>query len=221
MNVVVVEDHSVLLHGLTDILENKLDDPFIKGFCTPAKAELETNWTEVDLLITDLEFKNDESGLDLSKRLRERFPKLRIIAYSTHKIFSILNELKKNGFNSYVCKEMPVKELLLSIDKVMQQSSKVFYESNSYKSFMHERKVVEKKVFTSNYERNVSLTPTEKLVCKKISENPQVANIDLAIDLKMELNTLKKHITSIYKKLGVKSKEGIFLYANQSIDCNN
>jgi len=217
MNVVIVEDHSVLLYGLTDILEDKLDDPLIKGFCTPAKAELETNWTETDLLITDLEFKNDESGLDLTKRLRSQFPKLRIIAYSTHKILSILNGLKKNGFNSYVCKEMPVKELLVSIDKVMQQTPKVFYESNSYKTFMHERKLVEEKMFASSYERNVSLTPTEKLVCKKISQNPQITNLDLAIDLKIELNTLKKHITSIYKKLGVKSKEGIIF--SSSLDC--
>jgi DNA-binding NarL/FixJ family response regulator len=212
MNIVIVEDHSVLLYGLTEILENKLNDSFIKGFCTPAKAELETNWAETDLLITDLEFKNGESGLDFTKRLRSRFPGLKAIAYSTHKIFSILNELKRSGFNSYVCKEMQVKELMEAVEMVMKQSPKLFYETNSFRTFMHDRKTVEKKFFTSDYERNVSLTPTEKLVCERIAKNSRIDNSELANELNMQLNTLKKHITSIYKKLGVKSKEGISLF---------
>jgi len=211
MNVVIVEDHSVLLYGLTDILKNKMDVSSVKGFCTPAKAELEVNWTDTDLLITDLEFKNGDNGLSFAKRLRSHFPELRTIAYSTHKIFSILNELRRSGLNSYVCKEMPMKELLEAIDIVMSQSPKSFFETNSFKTFMHDRKLVEEKFFTSNYERNVSLTPTEKMVCEKIAVNPRIDNLELSVQLNMQLNTLKKHITSIYKKMNVHSKEGMLI----------
>ncbi len=212
MNVVIVEDHAVLLYGLIEIIESKLEVSSIEGFCTSAKSEYHAKWLETDLLIADLEFKNGECGIDFVKKLRVRYPKIRIIAYSSHKIFSVLNKLKRSGFNSYVCKEMPVKELINTIGMVMKQSPNVFYESGSYRKFMHERKTVENKFFSSKYERDISLTPTERVVCERIADMPKIDNSILAKDLNMKLNTLKKHITSIYKKLDVHSKEGVVIY---------
>jgi len=215
MNIVIVEDHSVLLFGLREILVSKLDINSIGGFCMPTKAMDQVKWSETDLLIADLEFKNGECGIDFVKKLRVRYPKLRVIAYSSHKIFSVLNELKRSGFNSYVCKEMPVKELIYTIGIVMKQSANGFYESDSYRKFMHDRKTVENKFFSSTYEKQVSLTPTEKRVCEMIALNPHIDNLILANSLDMKLNTLKKHITSIYKTLNVKSKEGILIFLNE------
>jgi DNA-binding NarL/FixJ family response regulator len=209
MNVVIVEDHSVLLYGLIEIVESKFELDSIEGFCTPTKAESHVNWQDVDLLIVDLEFKNGDCGINFANCLRKAYSKLRIIAYSSHKIFSVLNQLKRNGFNSYVCKEMPIKELINTIDVVIKQSVNGFYESDSYRKFMHDRKTVENKFFTSLYEKQVSLTPTENKVCQLIAINPKLDNTILAKQMEMKLNTLKKHITSIYKKLDVKSKEGI------------
>jgi len=217
INVVIVEDHSVLLYGLVEIVEGKFELASVEGFCTPTKAESHVHWQHVDLLIVDLEFKNGDCGIDLVNRLRRTYSNLRIIAYSSHKIFSVLNQLKRNGFNSYVCKEMPIKELIYTIDMVMKQSDKVFYESDSYRKFMHDRKTVERKFFTSIYEKQVSLTPTENRVCQLIAVNPKVDNTILARQMEMKLNTLKKHITSIYKKLNVHSKEGIVLFVDTEL----
>ncbi len=137
MNVIIVEDHSVLLYGLIEIIEHKFQLVSVEGFCTPVKTESHVNWQDVDLLIVDLEFKNGDCGIKFANSLRKVYPDLHIIAYSSHKIFSVLNQLKRNGFNSYVCKEMPIKELINTIDVVMKQSVNSFYESDSYRKFIH------------------------------------------------------------------------------------
>ena len=217
INVVIVEDHSVLLSGLIDLVENKLEVSSVKGFCTPLKTECHVDWQSVDLVIVDLEFKNGDCGIEFANKLRREYPDLRIIAYSSHKIFSILNQLKRNGFNSYVCKERPIKELIDTINKVTKQSVNVFYESDSYREFMHDRKIVENKFFSSTYEKHVSLTPTENRVCQLIAANPKIDNTILAKQMEMKLNTLKKHITSIYKKLDVHSKDGIVLFVETEL----
>ncbi len=84
---------------------------------------------------------------------------------------------------------------------------------------------MENKFFSSEYEREISLTPTENKVCQLIAVNPKVDNTILAKQMEMKLNTLKKHITSIYKKLDVHSKEGVVIYnqlaAEQSVTENN
>lgn len=216
MNIVIVEDHPVVLYGLIEILENKLQASSIKGFCTPTKAECQVNWQSVDLVIVDFEFKSKDCGINFAKSLRSKYSNLRIIAYSSHKIFSVLNQLKRTGFNSYECKEMPIKDFITTINRVLNQPVNYFYESESYKKYMLERKTVENKFFSSKYERDISLTPTERAVCNKIIFTPKIDNSVLAKELDMKLNTLKKHITSIYKKLDVRSKEGIALALESS-----
>ncbi len=212
MNIIILEDHPVLRDALLNYLTTKYEPENIEAFCTPKNATDYIRKNRIDLIIVDLEYKDDSCGLKFVKNFRKSNKETKLIAYTSHKVFSIISELKSCGFNSYICKEESFDQLTLTIDRVMKKSSNSFFESPSYVQFMNERNTVTDKFFNTTYEQDHSLTPTERRVSNYVKQDPKLSNTELSKKLDIKLNTLKKHITSIYKKLNVSSKEGIALF---------
>lgn len=209
MKFVILEDHPLVLQGLEQQLQNHFNAKKVEAFLSPRKSECRVNWKAVDLLLCDLEFASGECGIGFVTQLRERYPSLRIVAYTTHKVFSVINKIKPSGFNAYVCKGAPIKELIKTISTVLDAPPASFIDSDSYNTLFNMKEGIGDKIFTTNFDISKSLTPTEKRICQKISDDPTLSNRKLAADMNIGVNTLKKHISNIYQKLGVKSKEGI------------
>lgn len=201
----------MLLSGLRMQLEEAFPAAEICCFSNPDKAQHHLDWNVVDLLITDLEFASD-CGIDLAKKLKSDYPALKVVAYTSHKTASILKQIRPSKFNSYICKEASPQELINIIHRVLKVSANTFTKSSCYYDIKQMTNQAQNNFFSSDYKSNNSLTPTEKLICEMICNNSLIQNKGLAKQLNISENTLKKHITSIYKKLSVKSKEGIKLH---------
>lgn len=140
-NVLVVDDHASVNHGIVQTLKNNAQIPQVAftQYCEDAyikfqKALLDNS--PFDLVILDLTFKEDhrtqtiKSGLDLIKLLRKKQPQLKVIVYSVEdrkaKIKSYIERYNINGFISKG--RYGLKELLEAIPSVWNH---VLYTSKS------------------------------------------------------------------------------------------
>lgn len=112
--VLLSEDIDTISQGVMSIMEKlKISHVHQVQYCDDAYLRILKSDQDnklFDLVITDLSFKSDhrkqnlESGEALIKKIREKFPEIKIIAYSVEdrleKVRYLLNELKVNAYVS-------------------------------------------------------------------------------------------------------------------------
>ena len=196
---------------------NIFPDANIDTFSFPSKAKSFLENRQVDLLIIDLEYNNGECGINFVRQLNSGRKKIRAVAYTSHQVNQILLDIKKSGFTSYLNKDVSTSEICAEVDKILSLKANQFYESASY--CKHRNALIEKqnKYFCSDYEKLKSLTKKEKNALILIAEDHTASNEQLASKLGIQLNTMKKHLSNIYSKLNLKSKDGLKIFKERVI----
>ncbi|MFA8434076.1 MAG: response regulator [Marinifilaceae bacterium] len=209
MKILIIEDHPLLKTAMEGMLLTLLPNAKIQSFSYPSLALPIVQNHPVDLMLVDLEYSNGECGIQFVKEVKQKRSQIRAIAYTSHKLNQILKDIRNARFNSYINKDANEGEVSETIEAVLQRPENSFYESSS---FIKHRKTIEEqeaRYYSSDYEKLKSLTKTEKKAFQLIAEENTSSNSQLAEKLGVQLNTLKKHMNHIYRKLGVKSKDGI------------
>jgi len=210
MNIVVIEDHHLLKKASADLLAKMYPEAHIESFTYPSKATAYIQNREIHLMLVDFDYNSiNEDIVSFVAELKQNRKDLKCIAYTNHKLKVILKDLLKAKFNSYLNKDAKIEDIVSTIDAVMNQDSDVFYESPSYLKYKQTVEEEKQKFFISDFEKQKSLTKTELKVTKATSENSSDSNEQLASKLGITLNTLKKHLSNIYRKLDIKSKDGL------------
>ncbi len=209
MNVIIIEDHPLLKAAIVQMVSEFYPEAQVDSYTYPSLALPILQNRHVDLMLVDLEYNNKECGISFINQYRDLNKNCRYIAYTSHKVNQILKEIKRAGFNAYLNKEAKVNEIAECIAAVLSRDAHLFYESKSYRDQIDALEDAEKKFYNSDYEKLKSLTKTESKALHLIAEEDTTTNQQLAEKLGVQLNTMKKHLTNIYRKLNVKSKDGV------------
>ena len=217
-NVLVVDDHASVNHGIVQILKNNtsIQQVAFTQYCEDAyikfqKAAQDNN--PYDLIILDLTFKEDhrkqiiKSGLDLINLLRSKQPDIKIIIYSAEdrkaKITSYIERYDINGFISKG--RYGLKELLEAIPNV-------------WSNRLYTSKALELKEHNSTFEIDdfdimILQELAKGMSQKKIAEHFQIKNTksNSLSSIEKRINKLKIHfkakntihLISICKDLGI------------------
>lgn len=205
MNFVIIEDFPTQKEILVKIIQEQYPDANISAFTYPSKAKYLFDNRKIDLLLTDLQFSNNECGIEFVKNIKQT----KVIAITAHNLSSIKNKIKQAGFTSYISKTATKEEILEEVDIILHRPSLQFHESKSYLAHIKSTEETKKEYFVNDYEKMKSLTKTESKLLEKTAQHPNKSNDELAVELDVKIGTLKKHLTNIYRKIGVKSKDGI------------
>jgi two-component system, NarL family, invasion response regulator UvrY len=118
IRVLVVDDHPVVRRGIAQILEDERD----MECCGTAESGPEAfaclREHPADVVLLDLTLPG-ESGFDVLKRLKEKYPKLPVLILSIHPEDQYALWLLKAGASGYLTKESVPEVLLGAIRKVM------------------------------------------------------------------------------------------------------
>lgn len=209
MNVIIIEDHTLLKMAVVQMINGLYPEAQVDSYTYPSLALPMVQNRQVDLMIVDLEYNNKECGISFVAQYRDLNKNCRYIAYTSHKVNQILKEIKRAGFNAYVNKEAKENEIADCIASVLSREAHLFYESHSYCKQIKTIEDDDRRFYSSDYEKLKSLTKTETKALQLIAEENMSTNNQLADKLGIQLNTMKKHLTNIYRKLNVKSKDGI------------
>jgi len=118
IKIAITDDHPLLLEGLKNII-NAHEDFEVVGMYSSA-TELSKN-IAVDMpmvLLLDINLP-DANGIDLVKGLKENNNGLKIIAFSVHNEFAVINSILNEGADAYLQKNANGDEILTAISHVI------------------------------------------------------------------------------------------------------
>ncbi len=116
-NLVIVDDHPMVLEGLKSLLDQKEKYQifsFTKG--TAALDFIREN--KIDIVLLDIVL-NDGSGLDFCQLIKQKSPKTIVIGISNQAERSIIFRFLENGGNGYILKNADAKEIVQCIDNAI------------------------------------------------------------------------------------------------------
>jgi len=205
MNILLVDDHAILLDGLETLVQSSGDYSVIGKATSMAGAMKELENCEPDLLITDYNLP-DGDGLTLFRKAKRIYPHLKVLVLSMHDEAHLVKEILKEGVNGYMLKRDPHKELITALDAIAEGKVYLSNEINSMLIRSIDRKD----------ERSL-LTEREREVLNLIAQ--ENTNKQIAETLFISERTVETHRKNIFRKTQTSSLVGLikFAYANNLI----
>jgi len=178
VRVLVVDDHPVVREGLRALL---LRGGFsVVGMASEALSALElAGKTGAEMAVVDVALPGI-SGLELCRRLRRRFPRMKVVLISMFDEPEWKAEAARAGASAYLLKDLPAEEILAAL-----------------------RRVANGENLLPAVEPALPLTAREREVVRLLAQGkktPEIAEL-----LSRSVTTIRAHKVSAMRKLGVRS----------------
>jgi len=187
IKIVIVDDHQMVLDGLTSLLKTQKNFEIIFAENNAKKALIKLHLLIPDIIITDISMP-EMNGLEFIKILRRDYPKVKILVLSGYENHSVIENI-----DGYLMKETSAKELILAINKIVLEDIKCFVNSSNERALFEFKKVI--------------LSIREKEIIRLISNENNTREI--AEKLFISMKTVETHRKNIFIKLQVKNIAGL------------
>lgn len=119
-SIMIVDDHPIIRRGLTEMInvEPELSVTGEAGSAEDALKFLERASALPDLIIIDVDL-GIESGLELIKQIRKRYPKVQLLAISMHEENLYAERALRAGARGYIMKEHAAEQFLVAIRRIL------------------------------------------------------------------------------------------------------
>lgn len=213
IRVMLIDDHKTMLWGLERLIEGKNTGMQVVASATTAKEALEKILSAVpDVILLDLDL-DGKSALEILPALLENGVS-RVVVFTGSRDQKILDSAVLGGAHGVLHKEASADIVLKAIQRVhggelwldKERLCRVLGE------FMHPG---EHQLHDPETEKQASLTAKERTIINLIVEGRGTLNKSLAERLFISEHTLRNHLWSIYKKLGVSNRLELYVYATK------
>jgi two-component system nitrate/nitrite response regulator NarL len=210
INVMLVDDHQTMLWGLQRLLEGAGKGIKVVASATTveqARAELAHCVPDVVLLDLDL---NGQCSLDLLPQLLAN-EATRVVVFTGSRDDALLDRAIRGGARGLLRKDAPADQVIKAITKVNE--GELWIEHTMMARVLNELTRPPVVKVDPEAQRLASLTPREHKIISSIVRGNGALNRSLAQSLFISEHTLRNHLVSIYKKLGVANRLELYVYA--------
>ena len=206
VKVVLVDDHRIVLDGLVSLLESDPDFVILAALGSGEQVLEFLQQDQPDILVTDYSLPGI-SGLELARKVKRDFPKIKIVALSMHDEAHLVRGILKEGVDGYLLKNIQqfelknaLKQIMLGMPYVSPEITKLLMNDLNHPS-----------------EENALLTDREKDILRLISK--EFPNKQIAEKLFISERTVETHRKNIFRKTNTTSLVGLikFAFANHLI----
>lgn len=191
-SIFIIDDHPVIRHGVSSVLNKQPDMEFI-GEAQDAKSALKPlQELQPDVIVLDITLKGI-SGIDLIPRIREKLDNSLIVIYSMHKDPNHIQRAIKAGAKGYVFKSDEIKDLITAIRDI--RDGKMYLSQNIQPEFLEQ--ILSGKTDGSSLS---ALTPREYEVANLLVQG--MTPDEIGTSLFISPKTVRVHRTNIMHKLG-------------------
>jgi DNA-binding NarL/FixJ family response regulator len=207
VKVMIVDDHVVVREGLKQLLEVNEDVQVI----AEAKGGLEClnllESVQPDLIFMDIKMPGI-NGIETTRLVTERFPECRIILLTIYEDDDHVTEGIRAGAKGYMLKNAGRDELLMAVRHVMNDEA---YLDPTITSAVI--KAVKEAPGEAEKEEKSGLTQRELEILVGLAAGQ--SDLAIAEDLAISKHTVRSHIKSLFRKLGVQSRSQAIVKAMQ------
>jgi len=185
IRVLIVDDHEVSREGLALMME-QLTDFQVVGVATngtEAIARVQALEGAVDVIVMDLQMDTPTEGIDATTMLSATYPACRIMMLTYSESQHYATAARRAGALGFVKKVRDVNDIFMAI--------RVVHHGTMYYEVVPDDAIV--------------LTETETRILELIANG--LSNGEISQQLICSTSTVGSHITNIYRKLGIKTRE--------------
>ena len=196
MRVLIADDHRLMVDGTKRALENAGDFEIVGEASNGAQVLPLVKRLKPDLVLLDLRMPQMD-GLTCLTKLREQHPEVKVAVLSVSQDPDVIATVLKRGANAYIVKSVNPIDLPAAL-----------------------RQAVEGTVFTTigvtgdageAAAKEAGLTERELVILRAVARG--LSNEAIAKELWVAEQTVKFHLTNIYRKLGVANRTEAARYA--------
>ena len=206
--ILIVDDHPIIRDGMT-LLLNLQEDLHVCRAVGSAEEALAAMDCQPDMAIVDISLQSD-SGLELVKTLRHRYPDLAILVLSMHDESLFAERALRSGANGYLMKLEATEHVMSAVREVLA--------GNIYMSAaMHEKLARGLAVPHKKPEGPIaSLSEREFEVLHLIGLG--FSTREIAEKLNRSVKTIEAHQANIKEKLNIRNGKDLMRFAIQWIE---
>jgi len=206
IKIILTEDHQILRDGVKALIASENIE--ITGEAASG-AEL---WKlleneQPDIILMDISLP-DTSGIELTRLISERFPKIKVLILSAHNDDAYVEKVAALGASGYLVKQTAVHMLKDAIRAIHKGNT--FYSADVAKRF-HKRHVEPLDRKNRIHANAPGLTSREAEVLQLIAGGS--ANKQVATKLGISIKTVEKHRDHLMRKLDIHDTAGLTRYA--------
>jgi len=199
MKFLVVDDHPLVRKGLASVLSlDEYCDEVIEASNTKEASHL-MRTEKPDIAIIDLRL-GEEDGLKLVELERKNMNNIKYIILTSSLKVEDFMRAKKIGVDGYILKQALTEDLLYAVHLVNR--GKKYYDP-----------IMMEDTYSSDSRILDVLTRREKEVLDKLGDG--LSNNQIAKELYISENTVKKHVSSVLSKLNLNRRTEAALFVNK------
>jgi two-component system response regulator NreC len=202
----LVDDHAVVRSGLRMLLGSERDVDIVGEASTAAEALQAVDQSKPDVILMDIGLP-DMSGIDATREIKKKFPKVAIVALTIHEDEEYFFKMLEAGASGYVPKRAAPDELLTAI-RAAAIGQVYLYPSLAkllVRDYLSQEHPSEEKSATDG------LTDREHQVLTHLAEGS--SNDEIAKALVISPKTVERHRENIMRKLNLHSRSELVRYA--------
>ncbi|MGB3896822.1 response regulator [Mycolicibacter sinensis] len=202
VRLVLVDDHEMVIEGLRAMLTAFTDRIEVVGQAINAEQALAVvAETDPDIVLCDVRMRG-ESGLDLCLALRERDPERRVVMLSVYDDEQYLFEALRVGASGYLLKSISSDDLVHQIE--MAHRGETVIDPGLAARAAGTAARLQRDEFWPGARQGLTQRESE-ILAYMVSG---LSNRGIATKLVIGDETVKSHLRSIYRKLGVSDRTG-------------
>jgi DNA-binding NarL/FixJ family response regulator len=196
MKVLIADDHRLLVDGTRQALESAGGFDVVGIASNGAQVLPLVRRLQPDLVLLDLRMPQMD-GLTCLSKIRKEFPKVRVAMLSVSQEPELIQTALKRGASAYIVKTVDPEDLAAALRQAMNGN---VFTTVGVSEDAGERAAKE-----------AGLTERELVIVRAVARG--LSNEAIAKELWVAEQTVKFHLTNIYRKLGVSNRTEAARYA--------
>jgi two-component system response regulator DegU len=195
--ILIVDDHSVVRHGLINLLSSHPDFEIVAEAEDGAQVLPLLAAHKTDIILLDIQMKG-QSGIDVARRVFRSYPQVKIIILTTYDDQTYVDQALEAGVHGFLLKSASHVTLPDSIRAVMRGER--LLSPSLYTNVLANYQ----ELAQDQAKREVGLTAEDLKILSRISEGE--SNKAIAEEFFWSEATVKRRVQEILEKLGVSNR---------------
>lgn len=206
IRLLLVDDHEMVRTGLRMLLERQADLIIVGEASTAAQALQLVEETQPDVIIMDITLP-DENGIRATRRIKEKYPSVAVVALTIHEDEQYFFEMLQAGASGYVPKRAAPEDLIHAIQAAY--TDEIYLYPSLAKTLVQD--YLQRSYQDQNESSLNQLTPREKEVLELLAQGN--SNEEIAEMLSISKHTVARHRENLMRKLELHNRSELVKYA--------